>query len=332
MHQQQTPVVSVITPAHNTEEFVDAAIASAISQTIADIELIVIDDGSTDGTGWIVQGWSQRDSRVRLIVHDRSYGSSAARNSGMAASRAPFLAFLDSDDEWLPGFLETQLKALHEFPDASVVTGNAVSVGGPLGGTTLRPVTSGRRRLSLLEMIEREDSINIMSVFRRQIFDAIGGFDTGFCQSEDYDFWLRAATAGFGFVQTPEPLVRYRRRADGQSADELKMHAGIIHALMKARDRCEHRPVELAAIDQQIERFERETLALQAKTALRAREFTTAARWFQKLYERDRRISRAALAACSRIAPATLWWADRARRSLRRRSLAAGLIAVARRQ
>src|SRR5262249_59032853 len=106
----------------------------------------------------------------------------------MAAGCAPFFAFLDSDDEWLPGFLETQLNAFHLFPDASVVTGNAVSVGGPLHGTTLRPATSGRRRLSLLQMIEREDAINIMSVFRRDVFDAIGGFSTRLRPSEGYDF------------------------------------------------------------------------------------------------------------------------------------------------
>jgi glycosyltransferase involved in cell wall biosynthesis len=305
-------------PAHNTEQFVGAAIASALNQTVDQIELIVVDDGSTDGTRATVESWCRRDARVGLLANGTVHGSSRARNTGMMAARGPFFAFLDSDDEWLPGFLQAQLSAFDEFPDASVVTGNAVSVGGPLDGRPLRRVTGGRRRLALLEMIEREESVNIMSVFRREVFDTIGGFDHGFCQSEDYDFWLRAATAGFVFVQTSEPLVRYRRRRDGLSADELKMHAGIIAALTKALSRLEDRPAERAALDKQIARFERQMLALRAKTALRAREFATAATWFQALFERDRRPSRAALAAFSRVAPAALWWADRLRTRLRR--------------
>jgi GT2 family glycosyltransferase len=247
-----------------------------------------------------------------------AHGSSSARNTGMAAARGPFFAFLDSDDEWLPAFLQVQLSAFDECPDAAIVTGNAVSVGGPLHGRPLRPVVSGRRRLALLDMIEHEDSVNIMSVFRREVFETIGGFDHGFCQSEDYDFWLRAATAGFVFVQTPEALVRYRRRPDGLSADELKMHAGIIAALTKALGRLEDRPAERAALERQIARFERQMLALRAKTALRAREFATAAAWFQALFERDRRPSQAALAAVSRMAPSALWWADHLRRQWRR--------------
>ena len=305
-------------PAHNTEQFVGDAIASALNQTAVPIELIVVEDGSTDGTRAAIESWCRRDARVRLLANDVAQGSSPARNTGMAAARGPFFAFLDSDDEWLPGFLQVQLSAFDECPDASVVTGNAVSVGGPLHGRPLRPVAGGRRRLALLDMIEHEDSVNIMSVFRREVFDTIGGFDPAFCQSEDYDFWLRAATAGFVFVQTHEALVRYRRRPDGQSADELKMHAGIIAALTKALGRLEDRPTERAALKRQIARFERQMLALRAKTALRAREFSTAASCFQQLFERDRRPSRAALAVFSRMAPSALWWADRVRRQLRR--------------
>ena len=241
-------------PAHNTEQFVGDAIASALNQTAVPIELIVVEDGSTDGTRAAIESWCRRDARVRLLANDVAQGSSPARNTGMAAARGPFFAFLDSDDEWLPGFLQVQLSAFDECPDASVVTGNAVSVGGPLHGRPLRPVAGGRRRLALLDMIEREDSVNIMSVFRREVFDTIGGFDPAFCQSEDYDFWLRAATAGFVFVQTHEALVRYRRRPDGQSADELKMHAGIIAALTKALGRLEDRPTERAALKRQIAR------------------------------------------------------------------------------
>src|SRR5262249_54856613 len=112
------PLVSVIMPAHNTEQFVGAAIASALNQTVAQIELIVVDDGSTDGTRAVIESWCRRDARVRLLANGVAQGSSPARNSGMAAARAPFFAFLDSDDEWLPAFLQVQLSAFDEYADA----------------------------------------------------------------------------------------------------------------------------------------------------------------------------------------------------------------------
>jgi glycosyltransferase involved in cell wall biosynthesis len=91
-------------PAPNTEQFVGAAIASALNQTVAQLELIVVDDGSTDGTRAAIESWCRRDARVRLMASGIAHGSSSARNSGMAAACGPFLAFLDSDDEWLPRF------------------------------------------------------------------------------------------------------------------------------------------------------------------------------------------------------------------------------------
>jgi glycosyltransferase involved in cell wall biosynthesis len=309
-------------PAHNTAPYVAIAIASALAQSMSDLELIAIDDGSHDGTRDIIEDWRRRDARVRVFANDRPAGSSAARNTGLEAARGRYVAFLDSDDEWLPAYVETQLSAFDQFPDAAVVTGNAISVGGPLDGRPLRSPSHPRRRLSLLDMIEHEDAVNIMSVFRRDVFETIGGFDVSLRRSEDYDFWLRAAAAGFVFVQTPEPLVRYRRRADGLSADELKMHAGIVTTLTRARGLCANRPAETAAIDRQIARFDRDAIAIRAKAALRARAFDDAARLFHQLYERDGRMASALLATASRVAPRALWLADRARSATRRTSQA----------
>jgi glycosyltransferase involved in cell wall biosynthesis len=311
------PTVSVIIPAFNTAAFVGAAIKSAVLQEAVDVEVVVIDDGSTDETTSIVEDWSRRDERVRVFKNVRSGGSSAARNIGLRAARGRFVAFLDSDDSWLPRFLVTQLEAFADFPDAGVVTANAMSVGGPMDGMLIRPAASPRRRITLTDMVEKEDAVNIMSVFRRDVYDAIGGFDATLRRSEDYDFWLRAAIAGFVFVQTAEPLVLYRRRAGSLSSDELKMLTAMGEVLSLARTRCEDRPSVCAAIDAKLADLERRSIALRATTALRAREFGRAAEDFQHLYEHDRRVSRAILAAASRFAPWTLWWADRLRRSVR---------------
>lgn len=313
-----SPTVSVIVPAFNTRAYVGAAIASALKQTGVEVEVLVCDDGSTDGTGAVLEEWARRDPRVRVFAHPQSCGCAAARNTGLAAARGRYFAFLDSDDEWEPEFLSTQLRAFDAFPDASVVTGNAVSRGGPFDGRPLRSPDHPPRRLSLLEIIEHEDAVNIMSVFKREVCERIGGFDPELRHSEDYDFWLRAATAGFVFVQTPEPLVNYRRRPGSISSDELKMMAGIVVTLARTRARCEGKPAEIAAIDRQIARFEREAILLRAKAALRARAFQDAAGLFRLLYEREPRPAWAAVAFVSRLTPRALWWADRLRTSMRR--------------
>jgi glycosyltransferase involved in cell wall biosynthesis len=309
------PAISVITPAHNTAEFIDSAIRSALTQTVADLEVIVIDDGSTDATGEVADVCRAADDRVRILRNPNPLGVSAARNRAMAAARGQFFAFLDSDDEWMPTFLEVQLEAFREFSDAAVVNGNALNLRGPLDGRPFRPPTTRPRRISLLEMLEHEDALSIMSVFRREVFETIGGFDQSLVTNEDYEFWLRAAVAGFVFVQTPQPLVRYRRRADSASADELKMIEGIGPVLARARTWCDERPTERAAIDRQIARFERDALALRAKIALRARDFTQAEDYFHALYKCQPLMRHALMALASRVAPRSLWWADRLRRS-----------------
>src|SRR6188474_1008516 len=102
------PKVSVVIPVFNRPAAVRRAIDSVLAQTVQDFEIIVVDDGSTDGTAAAVT--AIQDPRITLVKHDQRRGGSAARNSGIRASIAPYVAFLDSDDEWLPSKLERQLE------------------------------------------------------------------------------------------------------------------------------------------------------------------------------------------------------------------------------
>jgi hypothetical protein len=194
-----------------------------------------------------------------------------------------------------------------------VVTGNARDLGGAHDGRPYRPLDSEFRRLSLLEIIEREDAVCIMSVFRRDVFETIGGFDPALQHNEDYDFWLRAAAAGCVFVQTPTPVGLYRRRPDSKSADESTALEGILLVLEKARIFCADRPAELAAINRQIARFEQRDLVVKGKMALRRGEFPAAAECFRRLHERRPGLRGALLARGSRYAPSLLFWIDRLR-------------------
>src|SRR5262249_33936140 len=152
---------------------------SALDQTIASFELLVVDDGSSDGTKAIAERVAERDARITVWSRPNG-GACRARNEALRRARGRFVAFLDSDDGWMPEYLEQQIAVLEQSPHVSVVTANAINVGGPLDGQPYWDAASGVRPIALLDMIEREDSVCIMSVFHRAVYDSIGGFDETF--------------------------------------------------------------------------------------------------------------------------------------------------------
>jgi glycosyltransferase involved in cell wall biosynthesis len=309
------PTVSIITPAYNAAAFLSETVASVVAQTWPDFEALIVDDNSSDDTLRIARSWERSDPRIRVFTRPHG-GPSASRNTAIAQARGRYIALLDSDDLWHPTFLETQLNVLESLPTADVVTGNAYNMGGGLDGQPMNPAGSVCREISLLEILERETSIFIMSVFRRAIIDRIGGFDETLPLNEDYDFWIRAAHAGFVFIHNPVPLGQYRRRPDSMSANELCMVTGIMRVLRHARDLCADRPREVAAIDRQLARFEKRRLLVSGKTNLVSRNFSAAADDFDSLFDVRRDVASAAISRMSRYVPAMLLWAYRLKRAL----------------
>jgi glycosyltransferase involved in cell wall biosynthesis len=277
--------VSVVMPAHNVASYIGAAIASVQAQTHRDWELLIVDDGSTDETGAIAEACADHDRRIR-VFHQENAGISAARNTALARSTGEFIAILDSDDLWQPQFLEAQLAVFGQHPQADVVTGNGWFLGGRTHGRTARPFPDSRPQPTLETILADETAIFIMCVFRRRVYEAIGGFDESLRTNEDYDYWLRAAIAGFGFRRNDRPLAHYRRRDDSMSAVEVRMLTGILRVFTKLRPSLLGSPAELAILDQQCARFERELLAAQARFALSTGEQQAAADHLSALYAR----------------------------------------------
>lgn len=278
------PAVSVIMPAYNVAPYIGEAIESVLAQTFADLELLVVDDGATDGTAAIADGYAARDPRVR-VVRQANAGISAARNHALRLARGAMFAILDSDDAWDPTFLETHMAILAARPDVDIVTGNALFLGSRLDGQPARPWPDPRPAPTLASILADETAIFIMSVFRRRVYDTIGGFDESLRTNEDYDFWLRAASAGFVFARNDRPLGRYRRRDDSLSASEQRMLPGILAVYRKLRPALADRP-ELAAIDAQIARFETECLAAEARGAIETGDFASASLHLAALHGR----------------------------------------------
>lgn len=308
------PLVSVIMPAYNVEPYIGDAIRSTLAQTFTDFELIVVDDGSKDGTAEVVKELARQDRRVSL-VQQANRGLAGARNSAMRAARGEYFALLDSDDMWDPQYLEAQLALLDARPAVDIVTGNGWYLGGPRHGQVARPYPDPRRDPELASIIGDEWSVFIMSVFRRRVYTEIGPFDESMRSNEDYDFWLRAALAGLIFARNDRPLGHYRVRTDSLSASNVRMLRGILCVYTKLKAQIAGRPHELQILQRQISRFEGELLAAEARLAIEIADFDAAQAYLAALHQRRGGASLRFAHFLSRWAPSMLTRALRLRRS-----------------
>jgi glycosyltransferase involved in cell wall biosynthesis len=300
------PAVSVITPAYNVEAYLADAASTVLVQTFRDLELIIVDDGSTDRTPGIAEACRRRDpARVRVITQ-KNRGLSSARNAAMHEAKGAYFALLDSDDLWEPEFLASQMRVFAAHPDVDLVTGNGRNLGGRLDGRTVRPWPDRRPPITLANIIGDEEAVFVMTVFHRRVYETIGGFDEGLRTNEDYDYWIRAAAAGFRFARNPRPLAWYRRRDDSLSASDARMLAGILKVYERTRRLCPAGSAECRALDAQVARFERERCAAEARLALASGDSDRAARWLGELAERRPRLTIRIAAFLARRAPSLL--------------------------
>lgn len=206
-----SPLVSVIIPAYNTQDYLPRCLDCLLCQTLSDFELILIDDGSTDGTGAIADRYAEADSRVKVIHQERG-GVSSARNRGLEIAGGEFITFVDSDDTVLPTYLEKLHDALCETHAAIAAANWEEST-----GKTAYPATLGVR---LLTRDEAED-LNLLGsccarMFRRTAMTAFR-FDEDIHYGEDTVFAIRNfyGTPGNTLVLLEECLYRYDRRHAG---------------------------------------------------------------------------------------------------------------------
>jgi glycosyltransferase involved in cell wall biosynthesis len=207
------PLVSIIIPAYNAEVYVKEAVDSALRQTYRSIEVVVVDDGSTDGTKAVLRPYV-RSGKINYI-HQSNKGLSSARNAGIRASRGDFVAFLDSDDVFLETKVGEQLSALEDNP------GFGVCYCDILHFTDTVPRRFYHHRYyypsgDILEPLLHRQFINPLTVMaRRELFEKYGYFDETLRRSEDWDLWLRWAHAGVKFYYLDKPLAHYRIRSEG---------------------------------------------------------------------------------------------------------------------
>ncbi|HXA18216.1 MAG TPA: glycosyltransferase family A protein [Thermoanaerobaculia bacterium] len=223
--------ISVIIPTYNYGRFLCDAIDSALAQTCPALEVIVVDDGSTDDTPRILADYG---GRIR-VIHQKNLGVSAARNAGITAARGEYLSFLDSDDIWRPRKLECDVARLAADPTLGMVHCGAETFDN--SGRTLSISLTGLEGWIALDLLRLDREViaapgsNV--TVRRAAAEEAGGYDPGLQQAEDWDFCYRIACRyRAGFV--PEVLVRYRQHGSGNHHNIPRMEKNMLKALEKA--------------------------------------------------------------------------------------------------
>lgn len=207
--QGDAPLVSVVMPVYNRATTVVAAIASLRSQTLPDWELVVVDDGSTDGTGDVLAELAAQDARVVVVAGEHA-GISVARNVAAARARGRYLAFLDSDNTWTPSFLRTMVTALAE---AGARVGYATSELRAASGSSFRALDAQVDHFAVRNHVD----LNVL-VLERALFAEVGGFDEGLRRTVDYDLvWRVGRRARLLHV----PFVGVVYDDDAQVADRV---------------------------------------------------------------------------------------------------------------
>jgi len=238
------PLLSIVIPAYNVEKYIKEAIVSALDQTLTNIEVIVVDDGSTDATKEIIKFIDQERKDIRLrIIHQDNRGLSGARNTGINLSRGKYIGFLDGDDVWHKDKALIQCQSM-EIDETVGITFSLSEYLTEDGEKTGQFLNCSNPRPSLHGMIKRNHIGNGSSpIVRSLCFRDAGKFDEGLRSCEDYEMWCRIiCSTGFTIKLIPEQLTYYRIRKSSLSFDVNNFLDNAYKAVTKMQQDMPHVP------------------------------------------------------------------------------------------
>jgi glycosyltransferase involved in cell wall biosynthesis len=205
----KNPLVSIIIPAYNVESYIKNAIESALNQTYKNIEIIVVDDGSTDNTKKIIEPYFKSGKIKYIYQHNK--GLSSARNTGIKTAQGEYVALLDSDDEFLPEKIEKQVGFLEARPDCDICYCDIWHFQESSPDQLLKINYKYYSGKEVFKNLLKKNFINPLSVvFRRKVFDKFGYFNENYRRSEDWEYWLGSSYRGTIFCFLPEILAKHR--------------------------------------------------------------------------------------------------------------------------
>ena len=222
---QHNPLVSVIIPVYNCERYLSQAIESVLAQKYRPLELVIVDDGSTDNTAQVAAAFSDHIH----YIYQPNQGAPAARNTGFKIASGDIIAFLDADDLWTENKLELQVPRLVKNHSVDIV----------LGYIERLNLTGYRDNIPQFEEFE-EPQINLSlatGIFRRSVFDRVGLFDEKLYHCDDWDWFMRARELGISIAIYPELTLLYRRHENNMTNQVERGNHYTIKMLKKSLER-----------------------------------------------------------------------------------------------
>jgi glycosyltransferase involved in cell wall biosynthesis len=223
---QSCPLVSVLLPVFNCEKYITSAIESILSQTYRPLEIIIVNDGSTDTTS---ERLSAFGSKIH-VIEQPNQGMSSALNNGLAHAAGKYIAFLDADDLWSPQKLRVQVDYLETHSNVSMVFSNLQQF--------ISPELDEQAKQSLIcPEIPEPGYVKITMLCRRQVFEQAGSFNTAFKVGDFVDWYMRAKEAGLEDHLLPDVLAMRRLHKSHSTAHTYEAMKGFVHVLKAGLDR-----------------------------------------------------------------------------------------------
>ena len=298
----QGPDVSVIIPSYNTAQYIGGTLTSVFAQTYRSFEAIVINDGSPD-TPELERVIEPFRDRI-VYIRQENRGLSAARNAGIERARGRYIALLDSDDEWEPEYLETQVAILDSTPSLDVVYPDALIFGDhPHAGRRYMEVCPSRGKVTLQALLTQRINVFVSVLARREVLFRAGLFDPELRSVEDFDLWVRVLATGGRIGYHRKALVRFRKRRGSLSSDPVWMAEHALAVLEKAQRTLQLAPDDVAVLKERQGYFRASRELALGKHAFFRMESDRALEHFRRANEFFRSPKLSLVCAAIRLAP-----------------------------
>ena len=275
------PRVSVVVSAYQVTPYIQEALDSVFAQTFQNFELIVVNDGCPD-TVSLEQALAPYFNRI-VYLKQQNGGVSAARNTGIRAARAAWLALLDGDDVWLPNYLEEQFAVLDADPTIDMIFPNSIIFGKTAHeGRLTMDLAPADGEITFLRVLRGDVTVGYSAVVRRDLVIKAGLFDEDLRGSEDFNLWLRVLRAGGKIVAQRKVLYKYRRRDESLTAmaNGAWMTARIFESMDRAEERISLSPEERTALDSHRRKIRYEIALVLARRSLELHAASDAASYY----------------------------------------------------